>query len=113
MQSLDLFHALASLLDPTRGLDTVATAIAQRCRTTAHDRVHASLDGISVPEARGYIRARAGDLIHEQVSQVAIQPVLDARARVELTRLATDALIRMVLRDWLAAKPISASRRAA
>lgn len=102
-----------SFLRPVRDLRPTADAIAQRCRKATGRRVRNTLGVMTVPESKGYVRARSGDLICQQVTEAILASGRAELDRVELTRRATDVLIAMVLHDWQTSKPVHNSRRAA
>jgi len=113
MQPSQFFHVLAVLFSSRQDLGRLAEEIARRCRKSAGKRVHATLGKMTTPEARGYIRARAGDLIQQQMAEFAPRAALSRYGKEELSRHAMDALVVMVLRDWLAAQSAQPARRAA
>lgn len=113
MQPSHFFHALAVLFSSRQDLGRLAEEIAMRCRKDADKRVRAALGKMTTPEARGYVRARTGDLIQDQMARFAPRAALNWYGKEALAQHAMDALVTMVLRDWLAVRPVQTARRAA
>jgi hypothetical protein len=55
-------------------------------------------------EARGYIRARAAAVIHTRVDEVAAH-IATGHERDELVQLATGEVLRLIIRQWVQARP--------
>lgn len=113
MQPSQFFHVLTVLVSSRQDLGRLAEEIAMRCRKEAGGRIHAALGKMTTPEARGYIRARTGDLLQEQMARFAPRAALNWYGEEELAHHAMNALVTMVLRDWLAARSAQPARRAA
>ena len=70
MQPSQFFHVLAVLFSSRQVPRSPGRGDRQCCRKSAGKRVHAYLGKMTTPEARVY-RARAGDLIQQQMAEFA------------------------------------------
>ncbi len=80
--------------------------VARRCHPLASVRLGQNIYRMSVPEARGYIRARCAEVLDEEIvllqQQTGCEPAMAAavrrRAVLELTRLAIGDLLKAARR---------------
>ena len=72
-------------------LATLADEIARRSLATVAERAGLRVAEMTIAEARGYLGARAADLIGAQVASERLGP--------DLARQATDALVSLLVRD--------------
>ena len=86
----------------------VAAEIAARCRTAAWERVRQRAQGMSLAEARGYVRVRVAHLVREEVD-VAIRQTsnLNATSRTHLEEMAMEGVLRQAILDLLNARKIT------
>ncbi len=82
-----------------RFLEELAGSIADDCRSAAGDRVRVKAEAMSEAEARGYIRARAADLIETQTKARSAQHRLDPPIRRRVAMLAAERVVAGVLED--------------
>jgi hypothetical protein len=82
-----------------RFLEELAGNIADDCRLAAGDRVRVKAEAMSESQARGYIRARAADLIETQTKAWSAQHRLDPPIRRRVVMLAADQVVAGVLED--------------
>ena len=79
-----------------------AVTIADRSREAVWDRVQDSIFQMDVPEARGYVRARAAAVIRQQVAEVlGKRHRFSERMVARIHQLATERVIRLILVDLL------------
>jgi hypothetical protein len=103
---MDLMGMLRSLLGLTDHGD-VAAEIAARCRTIAWERVRQKAHGMSLAEARGYVRVRVAHLVREEVETAIRQSSKLAAARTHLEELVMEAVLRQAVLDLLSARKIT------
>jgi hypothetical protein len=85
-----------------RRVTQLAGEIARRSRQDVWHRVHHRIGPMSLAEARGYIRARAAEIVHDQTQAAMEQPSgVPARYRERLLDEATELVIQFVLADLL------------
>jgi len=105
---MGLMRSLTWLLDfsKRRRIAEAAAAIAQASQNLVWQRVSARSATMRASEARGYIRARAAQVIWSQVDlYLAHQRALGADSRGELIDLATTETLHMVVRQWVQTRP--------
>ena len=79
-----------------------AVTIADRSREAVWDRVQDSIFQMDVPEARGYVRARAAAVIRQEAEQVLGKRHRFSKRMVARThQLATERVIHLILLDLL------------
>jgi hypothetical protein len=88
-------------------LSALAEQIAIRCRTAVWQRIEQRVHGLSLAEARGYVRVKAAHIIRQHVDQVmqsdeSVRPA----ARPQLEELAMEAVLRQAILDVLHARRI-------
>lgn len=104
---MDLLGMLRSWLGLT-DLSSVAAEIAARCRTAAWERVRQKAHGMSLAEARGYVRVRVAHLVREEVEATIRQSHHPApSSRMQLEELAMEAVLRQAILDLLNARRIA------
>jgi hypothetical protein len=90
----------------TRQVSNWAVEVARQCQLEVAERLSGSIHRMSLPEARGYIRARAGRVIDAEISlvsrrtgcQPAVAVAIRERAMEETIRLAIGELLRATRR---------------
>ena len=86
---------------PTDEIAARATEIARRCHCEVELRLGQAVHRMSLPQARGYIRARAVAVLDDEMAILAAtakcQPALLVRVREQ----ATEHLVRMAIGDML------------
>ena len=96
-----------------RHITAWATEVAQHCQADVAARLVPSVRSMSLPEARGYIRARLAAVLDQEMPLVAqhlgANPQLELAVRLQ----ATDEIVRMTIGDLLKSTQKHASRRAA
>ncbi len=103
---MDLMGMLRKLLGLTDHGD-VAAEIAARCRTAAWERVGQKAQGMSLAEARGYVRVRVAHLVREEVETAIRQSnQLSVASRTHLEELVMEAVLRQAVLDLLSARKI-------
>ena len=81
-------------------LTDVAIEIAMRKRDAAWQLIACRVESMSVPEARGYIRARVASIVYDEVDRVIrLNHQLRLVQHTQLVRLATVALVDQTLAD--------------
>ena len=114
MQTMPLRNLLLAL--PWRRaklLRETAVQLAQMCHAEAWQRAGRRAVNMSSPEARGYLRARAADLLADWVDPVLAERGLTTRLRAELLGRATEELVAQIIGDLPKAEPTLAPRRKA
>ncbi|MCC7085585.1 MAG: hypothetical protein IT427_11335 [Pirellulales bacterium] len=104
----------------TRQISNRAVEVARQCQLEVAGRLSDSIHRMSLPEARGYIRARAGRVIDAEISrihhhtgcQLSVAVTIRERAMEETIRLAIGELLRATRRAT-ASEPTAALRKAA
>lgn len=99
---------------PTRQISNWSAEVARRCQTEVAGRLGSSIHRMSLPEARGYIRARSASVIDAEMAvlksrtdcQPAIAAAIRERAIEETIRLAIGELLRASRRAIPGAKHI-------
>jgi hypothetical protein len=105
-QNMDWLKNLRSwLLGPD--LSLLAEQIAIRCRTAVWQRIEHRMHGLSLAEARGYVRVKAAQVIRQQVDRImesdeAVRPAV----RPQLEELAMEAVLRQAILDVLHARRV-------
>ena len=92
---------------PARRIEAWAAEVAQHCQPEVAARLAATVRQMSLPEARGYIRARVAAILDQEMISLAehlgVNPTLELAVRSQ----ATDHIVRMTLADLLkAARPL-------
>ena len=93
----------------------LAEIIASRSRHAVWQRVCQRAPHMNVSEARGYIRARAANIVHFEVDQIVkdhLQTVTE-EMRPRLIQMSTDAVVRLVSIESQLVAPSIAHERAA
>ena len=80
-------------------LATLADEIARRSLATVAERAGLRVAEMTIAEARGYLGARAADLIGAQVASALAEWGLPERLGPDLAHQATDALVSLLVRD--------------
>jgi hypothetical protein len=85
-----------------RQVTRLAGEVARRSRETVWGRVHHRIGPMSLAEARGYIRARAGEVVYSE-SRAALErnAGIPIQYRERLVNEATELVIQFVLADLL------------
>jgi len=94
-----------------RFLEELAGTIADDCRSAAGDRVRNKAEAMSKAEARGYIRARAADLIETHTKARSVQHRLEPPIRRRVVMLAAERVVAGVLEDISRSEWQPAARR--
>ncbi len=96
---MSLFHILTGQLSPKQ-LASLAGQVAQRCQFQVRGRIRHRAASMRINEACGYVRARSGDVIRDEVDRIlaTLRPQKQA-IRNELVALSTEALVSSVIRD--------------
>jgi len=80
----------------------LANEIAQRCRVDAWRRIERRATGMRLSEARGYMRARATEVIHREVDHaLACQAGAERLDRGQLVNQAGNLVVALLFRDLL------------
>jgi hypothetical protein len=104
---MDLIGMLRSWLGMADYSD-VAAEIAARCRTAAWERTGQRAQGMSLAEARGYVRVRVAHLVREEVDAAIRQANnLKADSRKHLEELAMEGVLRQAILDLLNARKLT------
>jgi hypothetical protein len=91
-----------------------AERVACRSRLAVWQRVKDGFAGLSLAEARGYIRARALTVVKEETSRLIEQEGVKAsRLRERIEAAATAALIETIVEQIAATQPMARARWAA
>ena len=92
----------------------MAAKVAHDTHRAVWNRVSHRVLAMRLNEARGYVRARAGQCIQMEVEQlVSRHPQISDKVRHELVARATDHVIGLVIRDVLVMPAENTSRRRA
>ncbi len=75
--------------------------VARECRADLWRRIRLRVDGMSIPEARGYIRAQAAGIAAALVDQVLGRRSLKPTLRSRVLASGIDQLVGMTIRDAL------------
>lgn len=86
-------------------LAELAEQAATRCHDTVWDRVHPRLAEFSLPEVRGYVRARSVALVEREVDYLLVVEGAPAQHAQTLRDLTIDAVVRQIVWRLLKAKP--------
>ena len=91
-----------------------AVEIARRCHAGVSQRLDQAMFSMSLPEARGYIRARAAVVVEQESMLVLQRTACQSAVAAEVRRRATEEVVRMAMGDLLkATRQSPAVRRAA
>jgi hypothetical protein len=104
-----------------RQISNWSVEVARRCQTEVASRLSSSIHRMSLPEARGYIRARSARFIKAEIpelslrtdSQAAGPDAIRERAIEETIRLAIGDLLRATRRAIPTPQPMAPARRKA
>lgn len=110
-----MLNLLANLIaTPSAKVRTLANQVAEASLSDAIRLISTELAGMSLAEARGYVRARCGRLVRRQ-TRIAIKalPTADASWSPAVVSIATERLIPLVLREAKVGVPRAAANRAA
>jgi hypothetical protein len=90
-----------------------AIEIAQRCQADVVARLSPDPRSMSLPEARGYIRARAADVLDQEMLLLAQHLGANPIFELAMRREATDEIVRMTVGDLIKTSRSQAIRKAA
>ncbi len=97
-----------------RLIEQVGGEIARECREDLWGQVEHRIEGMSIPEARGYIRARAAGIVENFATGAMERRSLRPELRPRVLEAAVDRLVGLALHDALSvAVPAGARNRAA
>lgn len=98
-----------------RELEALVRTLVDRCEPAVWERVHSRVMRMGPAEARGYIRARSADIVHDQVGRALEEyPDWQASVRQIVADAALSGIVRQTHRRLLNARnPIVEYRRAA
>lgn len=85
-----------------------AEQIAIQSQAEAWQRSAERAVNLRAAEARGYLRARAAAVIARQAGRVAAEQGIAANQQGELIQLATSEVLRLLIRQWVEARPMRA-----
>lgn len=86
-------------------LDAVAESIAADCRCAVWQRIHQRALGLTLAEARGYVRIRAGHVVKSAVAdRLRADRTLQGRRVEEVHRRTMDAILRQATLDLISAQ---------
>lgn len=102
-----------------RQISNWSVEVARRCQTDVASRLSSSIHRMSLPEARGYIRARSAGLIDAQIAELGqrtdcqgqVALAIRERAIEETIRLAIGDLLRSTRRAMATPQPTAAPAR--
>lgn len=84
-------------------IERISCDVAEQCREAVHARLRDTIRKMSLSEARGYIRARAGHVVRRE-TRIALpgdsRHAVQARGRI--VHLATERVVHSVIRDLIA-----------
>ena len=86
---------------PTEEIAARATEIARRCHREVTLRLSQAMHRMSLPQARGYIRARAVSLIDDEMAVLAKQAKCQPALLFAVREQATEHVVRMAIGDML------------
>jgi hypothetical protein len=106
------------LLFPTnmrRQLAQLATEIARRCQPEAVAMVGLRIRPMSIAEARGYVRAKARRVVHDEIDElIETAPAIRAVPREPLVEEALERIVVWVIAESVKTAPrVEPARRAA
>lgn len=90
------FDQIMRRFDNEAGLPPLAEQIADRCFESVWQRVQGQLLGLAPNETRGYIRARASQLLRSQVSAAADREKMSSTQRTTLYTLTVNSVVQRV-----------------
>ena len=90
------FDQVMRRFDNEAGLPALAEQIADRCFEAVWQRVQSQLLSLAPTEARGYIRARASEVLRTQVSAAADREKLTTTQRTTLYTLTANTIVQRV-----------------
>jgi hypothetical protein len=93
----------------TRQVSNWAVEVARRCQIEVAHRLNDSIHRMSLPEARGYIRARAARVIDAEMSLVRRRTGCQESIAAAIRERAVEETIRLAIGDLLRATRRSAS----
>jgi hypothetical protein len=103
-----MFRSWLGLTD----ISAIAAEIAGRCRTIVWERVRQKAHGMSLAEARGYVRVRVAHIVREEVDTAMRQShQIEARLRTHLEEMAMEAVLRQAILDLLNARKMTHAAR--
>ena len=86
---------------PTEEIAARATEIARRCHREVTLRLGLAMHRMSLPQARGYIRARAVTLIDDEMAILVAQSKCQPALLLAVREQATEHVVRMAIGDML------------
>ena len=86
---------------PSEEIAVRATEIARRCHREVTLRLSQAMHRMSLPQARGYIRARAVSLIDDEMAVLAKQAKCQPALLFAVREQATEHVVRMAIGDML------------
>ncbi len=98
--SMELVHALKRF-HWNRQIKSLASQVAKRVKPLVRERLSHAADAMSLSEARGYVRARAGLPVRWQTERMLESHAAPAWLAPEITHLATEHVVYSVTRDLL------------
>jgi hypothetical protein len=112
-QPMGLISFLTSLRTTNR-IEELSRRVSQKCRDSVRERLAASTAQMSFAETVGYVRARATQVVHQQVAfALASEPGLPVRAHRELLLLTTSQVVEHVVHDLYQQRRGQTARKAA
>ncbi len=97
-----MFHGITKFLKkPTsEAIDAVVRQVAEQSLESVCKQVEDCVDGMTLPEARGYVRARAAKIVRRQARQViSRQPAAIQELKDMVVQAATERILPAVLRQ--------------
>ena len=113
ISGLSLFAAWALRRLPGRNdwvVGQLADKVACRCRPNLWQRVCRVTGTMSIPEIRGYVRARALPLVESEAAAALVGRRFWPRLRQPVVDAAVDRLIAMMIGDVLREEPAEAAK---
>jgi len=86
---------------PTDEIAARATEIARRCHREVTLRLSQAMHRMSLPQARGYIRARAVAVLDDEIAMLAAQAKCQPTLILAVREQATEHVVRMAIGDML------------
>jgi hypothetical protein len=86
---------------PTDEIAARATEIARRCHREVALRLGQAMHRMSLPQARGYIRARAVAVLDDEIAMLAAQATCQPALLLAVRDQATEHVVRMSIGDML------------
>ena len=92
-----VIKALIQRLTGEAKLKAVAENVATSCATIVWSKVNHRVHDMTTPQARGYVRGRAGRTVKVQLEQALLRNGIAASRRAKVSELAMQSLIGMML----------------